>query len=75
MNNFGITTDEINDTILDTLKVLTILLVVHLLTVSIDSQGELLSLDAVKLMLYSTIGVISYHLGVKKIVNKIIEKK
>lgn len=52
----------------DILKFLTIVIIIHLLLYSVDDQGELFDENTLKKFLYLTIGVIIYHLIIKKII-------
>lgn len=56
----------------DIVKILTILIVYHILSYMIDDKGDFFGEDILKLMLYTTTGIIVYHLIIKKIVTKYI---
>lgn len=52
----------------DVLRFLTIAVVIHLLIFSVDNQGNLFDEDSLKKFLYLTIGVVIYHLIIKKLI-------
>ena len=61
-----ITKMEATDMILDITKVITQVLVMHLLTYSIDNKGTLFGIGTLKLLLYATISMVIFNLAVKR---------
>ncbi|ARF09438.1 hypothetical protein Indivirus_1_61 [Indivirus ILV1] len=54
----------------DIIRFITVAVVVHLLFYTVDDYGNFFNEQVLKLLLYSTIGFIIYHLIVIKLVNK-----
>lgn len=76
MTNFNINLNKVEATQMwnDIAKFLTIGITMHLLLYAIDDYGEIFSEITLKLLLYITIGLLMYHLSIKKLVDKYILK-
>lgn len=66
----GITKDEAHNMLNDIVKMITMILVVHFLSYSIDNQGTFLDIKIVKLLLYVTISMVIFNLVIKRVINK-----
>jgi len=65
--DFSVSKQDLLEIFNTTLLLLTILIIYHVLSYEIDGDVEFLNNKFLKLILYTTIGVIFYYLIVKKI--------
>jgi len=73
MPSFKITKSDINEMFYDIIKFMTYGIIVHILLVSVDEIGEPFNKKMLKVLLYTCISMIVYHLLVKKIVKHLLE--
>jgi len=66
--------EEILDLIDGIIRILTLTAVVHVLTYSIDKEGEFFGMQTLRKFLYMALGVVVYNLIMKKMFYKKIEK-
>ena len=59
---------DINLAIEDIFKIVTVLMVIHILFFCIDGVGDFLEENVIKRQIYCMIGIIVYHFIIKKIV-------
>lgn len=72
MTSFKIKKQDIHDMFYDIIKFMTYGVIVHVLLVSVDDVGELFNEKMLKVLLYTCISMIVYHLFIKKIVKQIL---
>ncbi len=77
MSNLNINVDKKNMTTMwdDIIKFLTVAIVIHLLLCITDDYDAVFDEKALKVFLYITLGVITYHLVVKKFTDKCLTKQ
>lgn len=72
----NITKSGCNDMLEDVFKIITYILVTHLLTVVVEDDKALIDDTVLKKLLYSSISMVVFHFVVKKLlINKKINKK
>jgi len=59
----------------DITKFLTVAIIIHLLLYAVDDYGELFDETVLKLLLYTTMGLVIYHLIIKKSIDKYLNKE
>ena len=67
INKFDITECDINDIRADTIRFLSHIFLLHILTVSIDKKEEFLNKEVLKTMLLTALAIILYHIFLKKL--------
>lgn len=67
--NFSISRKDLSEIYYEIIYSLTILLIYHLLSYEIDKDIEFMNIKFLKLILYVVIGIIFFHLIIKKIFN------
>lgn len=67
--------EDTYELIYDIVKFMTYAVVIHVLLTSIDGIGELFNEKILKVLLYTCISMIIYHIFVKKLVKHILSKK
>jgi len=67
--------EEVEDMMSDIVKLLTIYIIFHLLSYSIDGQGELFDEKTLKYSVYIVVAIIIYHLIIKRVIAQNIFKK
>lgn len=63
----NITKADVTSMIDDTVRILTIIAIIHFMSYAIDNKEDLLCERILKEMLYTTIGIILFHSFIKKI--------
>ena len=72
---FKLNKEEVEDMISDIVRLLTIYIIFHLLSYSIDDQGELFDEKTLKYSIYIVIATIIYHIIIKRVISQNIFKK
>ena len=74
MVNFSIKKCDVSEIVLETIRFISHLFLLHVMTVYLDKREEFMNINTIKMFLYIVFAVLIYHLILKKIFKPIIKK-
>lgn len=72
--NFVITNCDLTDIITEIIRFLSHITFLHLINAMIDKKETLFEINYIKVMLFTALSVIFYHITVKKLINNKVKK-